>query len=65
MHMHSEDNGMPCEHLLVQDSLATCKLHETDLKPEVCRNYPDHPDFGGKPCLFEQAARKGQWGLLE
>ena len=51
MHMHSDDTGMPCEHLLVKDGIATCLIHET--KPKVCKNYPNHPDFGGEPCFFE------------
>jgi len=50
MHMHSDDTGMPCESLLVEDGIATCLIHE--YKPEVCQNYPTHPDFGGEPCLF-------------
>ena len=50
MHMHSDDTGMPCEFLLVEGGMATCLIH--DNKPEVCRRYPDHPDFDGEPCFF-------------
>ena len=54
MHMHSDDTGMPCEHLLIEYGIATCLIHET--KPDVCKNYPNHPDFGGEPCFFERNA---------
>ena len=53
MHMHSDDTGMPCESLWVKDGIAECLLHGTNLKPDVCVNYPNHPDFGGEPCFFE------------
>ena len=55
LHMHSDDTGMPCESLLVKDGLATCLIQ--DCKPEVCQNYPTHPDFGGEPCFFEKNTR--------
>lgn len=57
MHMHSDDTGMPCESLLVKDGVATCLIHDQEGffgKPEVCVNYPTHPDFGGEPCFFER-----------
>lgn len=54
MHMHSDDTWMPCESLLVENGIATCLLHGTNLKPEVCKNYPDHSDFNGEPCFFER-----------
>lgn len=56
MHMHSDDTGMPCESLWVKDGIAECLLHGTNLKPDVCVNYPSHPDFGGEPCFFEAGA---------
>ncbi len=52
LHMHSDDTGMPCESLLVEDGIATCLIQAN--KPEVCKRYPDHPDFGGEPCFFER-----------
>ncbi len=53
MHMHSDDTGMPCESLVVEDGLATC-LIEGPNKPDVCKRYPNHPDFGGEPCFFDK-----------
>ena len=50
MHMHTDDTGMPCESLLVKDGIATCLIQNN--KPEVCKNYPDHPDFDGRPCFY-------------
>jgi hypothetical protein len=50
--MHTDDTGMPCESLLVKDGIATCLIY--DSKPEVCKNYPNHPDFGGEPCFFNR-----------
>ena len=54
MHMHSDDTGMPCESLLVKDGIASCLVHNTTYQPDVCKNYPDHPDFNGEPCQFEK-----------
>ena len=57
MHMHSSDSGMPCESLLVKDGIAHC-LREGPNKPEVCQNYPNHPDFGGEPCFWEKSGTR-------
>ena len=55
MHMHSDDTNMPCESLLIEDGIATCLIHGEN-KPDVCKNYPNHPDFGGEKCFFQRKA---------
>lgn len=50
MHMHTDDNGMPCESLLIEGGIAKCQLHGTNLKPDYCRNYP----FDGGACFLER-----------
>ncbi len=54
MHMHSDDNGMPCECLLIEEGVATCLLHnETGIraKPGYCVEYPE---VNGEPCWFHK-----------
>ena len=55
MHMHSDGTNMPCECLLIKDGIATCLIHGEN-KPDACKRYPNHPDFGGEPCFFERNA---------
>ena len=56
-----EGDGLPCEMLIVENGIATCKI-ERDYgraaKPAICRDYP--PDYPEESCQQQEKRWRGQ-----
>lgn len=49
-----EDNGLPCEMLVIENGQAVCLIEKRfgrNAKPPVCKDYP----FDNEPCFYQES----------